>query len=598
MSNHFITLHREESITLPPNFEGWLSGKSLARFIVDIIEKIDTTEIESSYSGGGSKPYPPKMMFALIFYCYVNGIFSSRKIEAATRELIPVIFIANGHHPDHTSIATFRKRFIKQFKPIFVSILEVAVEMGILKLGDVSIDGTKIHANASKHKAMSWKYARKLKKQLEGEIALLLKKVEEAQSDDDNSDVDFPGEIQRREQLIEKIDSVTKKIEARRKLLHEQEQKEYEEKMRARAEKEKITGKKPGGRAPKPPSDKPKDTDQVNFTDEESRIMPTSLPRLHELMAYLPLFKVKKDGKTQTSELYEDAYSLKGLADYYLKIGTLPPLESTPPCLKDFINKYKDQAVAKTRQKTALEKLKVPMPEVDFTVEYEGYEGFPQWKALVEITKCVAKHLGYPNLKVGFSTKQNGGIAHAANGSDTIFWNASTCTNEVNLLIDELKSNCCELSSALKELLDTVSHEIIHAKLEGRDSKNDCSTTHNRSFNLKHQKLFLKMAGSISIEALVGELREIYNRCMGNNTSHTKLDFAKVIEKLYPVLKADAEKPGNEEIKKLFDSAQRKFEKRQTTNPANASASLWNHSGTGNGGSPKKPITVPQPSPL
>ncbi len=276
MSNHFITIHREESITLPPNFEGWLSGKSLARFIVDIIERIDTTEIESSYSGGGSKPYPPKMMLALIFYCYVNGIFSSRKIEAATRELIPAIFIANGHHPDHTSIATFRKRFIGQFKPIFVSILEVAVEMGILKLGDVSIDGTKIHANASKHKAMSWKYARKLKKQLEGEIALLLKKAEEAQSDDDNSDVDFPGEIQRREQLIEKIDSVAKTIEARRKLLHEQEQKEYEEKMRARAEKEKITGKKAGGRAPKPPSDKPKDTDQVNFTDEESRIMPTS----------------------------------------------------------------------------------------------------------------------------------------------------------------------------------------------------------------------------------------------------------------------------------------------------------------------------------
>ena len=277
MSNQFINIHREESMTLPPNFEGWLSGDSLARFIVEIIEKLDTTKIESSYSGGGSQPYPPKMMLALIFYCYTNGIFSSRKIEKATYELLPVIFIANGYHPDHTSIAAFRKRFLDEFKPLFIAILEIAAEMDVFKLGDVSIDGTKIHANASKHKAMSWKYAHKLKKQLKNEIELLLKKAEETQqSTDTDNDIDFPAEIQRREKRVKKIEEVIEKIEARHKLRYEQEQKEYEEKMRAREEKEKITGKKAGGREPKPPVDEPKDTDQVNFTDEESRIMPTS----------------------------------------------------------------------------------------------------------------------------------------------------------------------------------------------------------------------------------------------------------------------------------------------------------------------------------
>lgn len=277
MSNQFINIHREESMTLPANFEGWLSGDSLARFVVEIIEKIDTTEIESCYSGGGSKPYSPKMMLALIFYCYINGIFSSRKIEKATYELLPVIFIANGCHPDHTSIAAFRKRFIDQFKLLFIVILEIAAEMDVLKLGDVSIDGTKIHANASKHKAMSWKYALRLKKQLEKEIELLLKKSEETpQNADTNNDVNFPEEIQRREERINKIGEVVEKIEARDKLRREKEQKEYEEKMKARAEKEKTTGKKASGREPKPPTDGPKDTDQVNFTDEDSRIMPKS----------------------------------------------------------------------------------------------------------------------------------------------------------------------------------------------------------------------------------------------------------------------------------------------------------------------------------
>lgn len=277
MSKKFLAVDRSQPITLPRELEGWLSGKSLARFIVEIVETLDLTEIESSYSGGGSKPYPPKMILALLFYCYINGIFSSRKMEKATYELIPVIYITNFEHPDHSTIAVFRKRFIDQFQSLFVKILEIAAEMKIFKLGDISIDGTKIKANASKHKAMSWKYAKRLEAQLKEEIATLLKKAEEAESSTgDGGELDFPAEIQRREERLGKIEEAKKEIEARHKKRYEEEKKAYDEKMQEREEKEKATGKKAGGRKPKSPVDEPKDTDQVNFTDEESRIMPIS----------------------------------------------------------------------------------------------------------------------------------------------------------------------------------------------------------------------------------------------------------------------------------------------------------------------------------
>ncbi len=110
MSNKFIPIDRESPFTLPSRLEGWLLEDSLARFIVDIIEQLDTSSLEGSYKGGGSMPYPPKMMLALLFYCYATGIFSSRRIERATYELIPVIFITGNTHPYHDSLTTFRKR--------------------------------------------------------------------------------------------------------------------------------------------------------------------------------------------------------------------------------------------------------------------------------------------------------------------------------------------------------------------------------------------------------------------------------------------------------------------------------------------------------
>ncbi len=165
MSNQFREIDRSQPITLPGNLEGWLDGNDLAYFIVEVVEALDTREIEADDRGGGGAPYPPKMLLALLFYCHAKGIFSSRKIERATYELIPVLYLTGGLHPDHDSINTFRQRFLPQFERFFVQVLLIAHALGVVKLGEVSLDGTKIAANASKHHAMSGAYAERLEQQ-------------------------------------------------------------------------------------------------------------------------------------------------------------------------------------------------------------------------------------------------------------------------------------------------------------------------------------------------------------------------------------------------------------------------------------------------
>ncbi len=275
ISNKFIEIDRKEAIELPSNLEGWLDKNSLARFVVEVVEQLDISEIEGAYKGGGSAPYPPKMMLALLFYCYAKGIFASRQIERATYELIPVLYITGGNHPDHDSINTFRKRFLAQLQGLFVQLLEYACTLGIFKLGDISIDGSKIQANASKHKAMSWEYAQKLEVQLRGEVEKLLDKSQ-TEAGENFRDLDIPQELQRRQERLEKIAQVKSEIETRAQVRYEREKAEYEAKLRERAAKEKARGRKLGGKKPQAPEAEPKAKDQVNFTDSESRIMPTS----------------------------------------------------------------------------------------------------------------------------------------------------------------------------------------------------------------------------------------------------------------------------------------------------------------------------------
>jgi len=272
----FKEYDRRTAYLIPPSVEEWLPAGHLAYFVVDIVERLDLTEIKKCYSYSGSKAYAPEVLIGLLFYGYITGIYSSRKIEAATYESLAFRHIAANQHPDHDTIANFRAKYLKQLECIFLQILVIAGEMGVKKIGKVSLDGTKIKANASKHKALSWAYANKLEEQLRGEIAQLIHKGQEADSDKSSDGMKVPEEIAIRQKRLAAIDEAKDKIKLRAKERHDNQLKEYETKLKNRAAKEQATGKKAKGKKPVAPSAEPIAKDQVNLTDEESRIMPIS----------------------------------------------------------------------------------------------------------------------------------------------------------------------------------------------------------------------------------------------------------------------------------------------------------------------------------
>ena len=276
MSTNFISVDRNTIYLLPPSVQDWLPEGHLARFVVDIISQLNLRSITDQYGGRGSKAYHPRMLLSLLFYGYATGVFSSRKIELATYDSVAFRFIAANKHPDHDTIAAFRKRFLDELKPLFVQILIIAKEMGLLKLGKVSLDGTKVKANASKHRALSWGHACKIEKQLQAEVAELMQLAQEADSSDIPDEMNIPEELLRRQDRLDAIAEAKEKIEQRANERYSREVEEYEQKVADRKAKAEKSGKKPRGREPKPPTPGPRDKDQVNLTDEESRIMPSA----------------------------------------------------------------------------------------------------------------------------------------------------------------------------------------------------------------------------------------------------------------------------------------------------------------------------------
>lgn len=276
MSSFFKGYDRDTNYLLPPSLTDWLPKNHLAYFVADIVEKLDLSEIKDCYKRGGSQGYSPEILICLLFYGYMTGVFSSRKIEMATFESLPFRYLAANQHPDHDTIAKFRQRFLVQLEGIFLQILTIAREMGVKKVGTVSLDGTKIKANASKHKALSWAYAHKLEGQLKAEIADLIKQAEIVDNESDYKVMNIPEEISIREDRLMAIDMAKQKISARAQERFVREKEEYDEKIRKREEKAKATGKKPKGKPPTAPSSEPLPKDQVNLTDEESRIMKVS----------------------------------------------------------------------------------------------------------------------------------------------------------------------------------------------------------------------------------------------------------------------------------------------------------------------------------
>ena len=272
MSN-FRPTDRQTGFLMPPSVDEWLPERHLARFVVEVVEGLDLRAMSQSYRGSGSASYHPTILLSLLVYGYASGVFSSRKLERATHDSVAFRFIAGNEHPDHDTIATFRRRFLKQIEALFVEVLKLAREMGLLKLGTVALDGTKMHANASRHSALSYEQAGKIEAQLQAEVADLLAKAEAADQADVADGMSVPEELARREARLAKPAEARAKLAARAKERFEREQAEHEAKLAERAAKTAATGKKPGGRQPQPPAEGPQPKDQINLTDEDSRIM-------------------------------------------------------------------------------------------------------------------------------------------------------------------------------------------------------------------------------------------------------------------------------------------------------------------------------------
>lgn len=291
----------DQLLLLPPDMKQWLPEDDLAYFIMEVVGELELSPIYNSYSRSraGQPPYSPRMMVSLILYAYCVGLPSSRKIEAATYTQVPFRVITADQHPDHDTIADFRKTHLKALAGLFVDVLQLCQKAGLVKLGHIALDGTKVKANASKHKAMSYDRMDKTLAQLEAEVEQLL---EEAQAVDEEEDArygkgkrmeELPEDLRRRQDRIAKIkqakqsleDEAKAKADAKRQAIQEQE------------EALKKAGKTRKGKPPQDPSDTPNPKAQRNFTDPESRIM--------------------KDG---ASKSFEQAYNCQIASDEHAQI--------------------------------------------------------------------------------------------------------------------------------------------------------------------------------------------------------------------------------------------------------------------------------------
>lgn len=271
--NHFRPINRDTDFLLPPSVQEWLPEAHLARYVASVVESLDLSEIERAYAGRGSAAYHPAMLLSLLIYGYATGAFSSRKIERATYDSLAFRYLACNLHPDHDTLATFRRRFGAQFEAAFVQVLQVAHDNQLSSFGTVSLDGTKIHANASRHSALSYEHALKLEAQLTASVQALLALAEAADQSVVPDGMSVPAEIARREDQLKAIGAARAQIEVRAKERYAREKAAFDRKVAARQTKETETGKKPRGKPPTPPTDTPAPTDQINFTDDESRIM-------------------------------------------------------------------------------------------------------------------------------------------------------------------------------------------------------------------------------------------------------------------------------------------------------------------------------------
>lgn len=268
----------ETILSTPIQLGEALGADHLARFVVDIISELDLSKIYAGYAERGGEAIAPEVLLGLLFYGYATGEFSSRRLEKASYENLGLRYVAGGLHPDHDTIANFRATFLAELEDLFVQILILAKLAGKLKLGNISLDGSKIHADASKSQAVSYGRLIEMEAELRAEVGKLIEWGESA----DQGDIGLPedlvvqDEITLRKERLENLAQAKAVLEARAKERYAVEKAEYDEKVREREAKTRKHRKRPRGREPKPPEAGPREKDQYNFTDPESRIMKNS----------------------------------------------------------------------------------------------------------------------------------------------------------------------------------------------------------------------------------------------------------------------------------------------------------------------------------
>ena len=265
----FVDCERDQAFLLPPDLRDWIPEDDLAHFVIEAVERVEMGAFKVNHRGTGSAQYHPRMMLALLIYCYANGIFSSRRIERATHRDIGVRFVTANQHPDHDTIASFRRENFQAAAESFLQVLLLAKELKLLKLGLVSVDGSKFDANASKHRSVRYDRAGELIEQLELEVADLLARAEAADDCEEDDPQALPKEIARRQALRDRLDAARRRLEAQAKARAEAERDDYEAKVAAR-EKRKGRAK---SRHPKPPDETPRAEEQSNLSDPDSRLM-------------------------------------------------------------------------------------------------------------------------------------------------------------------------------------------------------------------------------------------------------------------------------------------------------------------------------------
>jgi len=273
----YVNIDRDTPLLLPPDLRDWVPADHLVHFVIDAVELIDTRTAPVNERGTGSEQYPPGMLLALLVYSYATGTFSSRQIERASYENVAVRLLCADTHPDHDTLCTFRRKNGPLLTQAFKQILELSARCGVLQVGQitVAIDGTKILANASKHSAVSHGHAEQTLRTLELEIAELLAKADQADATPLQDGLTIPAEVQRRQERKAQLQRAKAEMEARAYARFQAEQAEHEAKLARRAAAAAASGKPPRGRPPQAPEAAPQPSDQVNFTDADSRIMKT-----------------------------------------------------------------------------------------------------------------------------------------------------------------------------------------------------------------------------------------------------------------------------------------------------------------------------------